>query len=213
MDEIVGILRWPMELLFVQGRIWMSTLQTVGNEGTSTQMFGGRRHETLPMQDCEQNNKSSIFRHTLLKIALKKKHFSWYSDQIHHFKFLSLPFQYTPFVLSKNKTTIYQWIQQAFLRCNFKLRLVTASSGSFHVAYHHWLWLECHKQASMKQQWLQCHEQAIWHEAIGKAHFCWCCWCCSQVWKSNRTGWFFLSFSPLFYKVFPSWWYCSPILC
>ena len=33
----------------------MPTLQTVGNEGTSTQMFGGRRYETLPMQDCKQN--------------------------------------------------------------------------------------------------------------------------------------------------------------
>ena len=33
----------------------MPTLQTFGNEGTSTQMFGERRYETLPMQDCKQN--------------------------------------------------------------------------------------------------------------------------------------------------------------
>ena len=33
----------------------MLTLQTVGNESTCTQMFEGRRYETLPMQDCKQN--------------------------------------------------------------------------------------------------------------------------------------------------------------
>ena len=33
----------------------MPTLQTVCDEGTSTQMFGGTRYETLPMQDCKQN--------------------------------------------------------------------------------------------------------------------------------------------------------------
>ena len=32
----------------------MPTLQTVGNEGTSTQMFGRRIYETLPMQDYRQ---------------------------------------------------------------------------------------------------------------------------------------------------------------
>ena len=33
----------------------MPTLQTVSNEGASTQIFGGRRYETLPMQDCKQS--------------------------------------------------------------------------------------------------------------------------------------------------------------
>ena len=33
----------------------MPTLQTVRNEGASTQMFGGRRYETLPIQDCKQS--------------------------------------------------------------------------------------------------------------------------------------------------------------
>ena len=32
----------------------MPTLQTVGNEGASTQMFGRRIYETLPMQDYRQ---------------------------------------------------------------------------------------------------------------------------------------------------------------
>ena len=31
------------------------TLQTLGHEGASTQMFEGRRYETLPMQDNKQS--------------------------------------------------------------------------------------------------------------------------------------------------------------
>jgi len=52
MDVIVGFLRCPMQLLVES---LMPTLQTVGNEGASTQMFGGRRYEILPMQDYQQS--------------------------------------------------------------------------------------------------------------------------------------------------------------
>ena len=53
--KIYGI--WPQArwVVYIYTHLRNAVAQARPNDGTSTQMFGGRRYETLPMQECKQN--------------------------------------------------------------------------------------------------------------------------------------------------------------